>query len=101
MAASCSLMCSSRVILGAKIGSSTAKQRQNIENIPCPADEEPADFRKNNERLHELTQKMHEKALMTYRNILQNEYDPEFDDDIMVEGRLRFDKAWMLLRKIL
>lgn len=59
------------------------------EMFRCTA-EEAADFRKTNERLHELTQKMHEKALMLYRSILQNGYDPEFDDDIMVEGRLRF-----------
>ena len=55
----------------------------------CSADE-VADFKKTNDRLHELTQKMHAKALSLYRAILQNGYDPEFDDDIMVEGTLRY-----------
>ena len=58
--------------------------------------QETMDFRKTNDRLYALTQKMHEKALSLYRAILKEGYDPEFDDDIMVEGTLKyvFNDAW-------
>lgn len=73
------------------------EERQTMLNdmFLCTADE-VADFRKTNDRLYALTQKMHEKALSLYRAILKEGYDPEFDDDIMVEGTLRyvFNDAW-------
>jgi hypothetical protein len=52
--------------------------------------EEVEDFRKVNERLFDLTQKMHAKTLSLYKAILKTGYDHEFDDDIMVDGTLRF-----------
>ena len=52
--------------------------------------EEALDFRRTNERLYSLTQKMHEKAVSLYRALLEEGYDPDFDDDIMVEGSLKF-----------
>ena len=70
---------------------SQLEERQTMLNdmFLCTADE-VADFRKTNDRLYALTQKMHEKALSLYRAILKEGYDPEFDDDIMVEGTLRY-----------
>lgn len=65
-------------------------RRQLLNEMFLCTEEEVADFRKINDRLYELTQKMHEKALQLYRNILQSGFDPDFDDDIMVEGSLRF-----------
>ncbi len=47
-------------------------------------------FRKVNDRLLDLTQKMHDKTLRLYKALLKTGYDHEFDDDIMVEGTLRF-----------
>lgn len=43
-------------------------------------------FKQVNERLQELTDKMHTKALKLYRSILKEGYDPDFDDDIMLEA---------------
>lgn len=58
--------------------------------------QEIIDLRKTNDRLYTLTQKMHEKALSLYRAILKEGYDPDFDDDIMVEGTLKyvFNDTW-------
>ena len=58
--------------------------------------QEIMDFRKTNDRLYALTQKMHEKAISLYRAVLKEGYDPCFDDDIMVEGTLKyvFNDAW-------
>lgn len=73
------------------------ERRRNLLNemFLCTA-EEVEDFKKTNDRLYTLTRKMHEKALGLYRAILQAGYDPEFDDDIMVEGTLRyvFNDVW-------
>ena len=65
--------------------------RQNLLNdmFLC-TQEEVMDFRRTNERLYALTQKMHEKAISLYRALLEEGYDPDFDDDIMVEGTLKF-----------
>ena len=52
--------------------------------------EELERFKKVNDRLNDLTKKMHAKALSLYRSILEQGYDPDFDDDIMVEGTLRY-----------
>ena len=52
--------------------------------------EEVEDFKKVNERLFDLTQKMYAKTQSLYRAILKTGYDPAFDDDIMVDGTLRF-----------
>ena len=43
-----------------------------------------------NERLYDLTKKLHEKTHSLYRAILQTGYDPDFDDDIMIEGTLKY-----------
>ena len=53
-------------------------------------------FKLVNERLYELSQKMYAKTLSLYKAILLEGYDPEFDDDIRVEGTLRyvFNHEW-------
>ena len=58
--------------------------------------EELKHFKKVNGRLNNLTKKMHNKALSHYLSILEQGYDPDFDDDIMVEGTLRyvFNDKW-------
>lgn len=47
-------------------------------------------FKQVNDRLNGLTKKMRAKALSLYQSILREGYDPEFDDDIIVEGTLRY-----------
>ncbi len=43
-----------------------------------------------NDRLYDLTKKLYEKTHSLYRAILQTGYDPDFDDDIMIEGTLKY-----------
>ena len=43
-----------------------------------------------NARLFDLTTRLHEKTYSLYRALLQASYDPDFDDDIMIEGRLTY-----------
>ncbi len=43
-----------------------------------------------NERLYSLTQKLHEKTYGLYKALLMSGHDPDFDDDIMVEGTLTY-----------
>ena len=43
-----------------------------------------------NDRLIDLTKKLQDKTYSLYKAILQTGYDPEFDDDIMIEGTLTY-----------
>jgi len=73
----------------------TERQTRLNEMFLC-TEQEVSDFRKVNDRLYTLTQKMHDKALSLYRAILKEGYDPGFDDDIMVEGTVKyvFNDTW-------
>ena len=79
-----------------RIGQQLERRRNLLNEMFLCTAEEVEDFKKTNDRLYTLTWKMHEKALNLYRAILQTGYDPEFDDDIMVEGTLRyvFNDVW-------
>lgn len=67
------------------------KQRRSLlDRMFLCTDSEVADLRKTNDLLYTLTQKMHDKAVELYKAILRQGYDPDFDDDIMVEGTLRY-----------
>lgn len=44
-----------------------------------------------NDRLFDLTKKLYAKTYDLYTSILRDGLDPDFDDDIMVEGTLRYD----------
>jgi hypothetical protein len=73
------------------------KERQaRLNEMFLCTEQEVSDFKKVNDRLYALTQKMHEKALSLYRDILKEGYDRDFDDDIMVEGTVKyvFNDAW-------
>ena len=73
------------------------KERQaRLNEMLLCTEQEVSDFKKVNDRLYALTQKMHEKALSLYRAILKEGYDRDFDDDIMVEGTVKyvFNDAW-------
>ena len=67
------------------------ERRRHILNalfICSPA--EVARLKEVNERLYSLTQKLHEKTYSLYKALLQSGYDPDFDDDIMIEGTLTY-----------
>jgi len=45
-------------------------------------------FKKVNDRLFTLTNKMYEKTCDVYKKLFHTGYAPDFDDDIMIEGKL-------------
>lgn len=51
---------------------------------------EIARLKEVNGRLYYLTQKLHEKTYSLYKALLQSGHDPDFDDDIMIEGTLTY-----------
>lgn len=59
------------------------------EMFECTTEEIEA-FKLVNDRLNDLTKKMYAKSLSLYKAILQEGYDPEFDDDLVVNGSLRY-----------
>ena len=67
------------------------RQRSDLLNemFECTPKEVEA-FAKVNTLLNDLTKKMHAKALSLYRALLTEGYDPDFDDDIVIDGTLRF-----------
>ncbi len=67
------------------------KRRQVILNglfICSPA--EMGRLKEVNDCLLSLTHKLHEKTYNLYKALLQTGHDPDFDDDIMIEGTLRY-----------
>ena len=70
---------------------SLLKERRNLLDrmlLWTPA--EIARMKEVNDRLFDLTKKLHDKTYSLYKALLQTGYDPDFDDDIMIEGRLTF-----------
>lgn len=47
-------------------------------------------MREVNDRLIDLTERLHDKTYSLYKALLQTGYDPDFDDDIMIEGTLTY-----------
>lgn len=50
-------------------------------------------FGRINDMLYRLTQKLHAKTASVYRELIKSAPDPEFDDDIEVEGFMLFDHS--------
>lgn len=66
-------------------------ERRNLLNrmlLGTPA--EIARMREVNDRLIDLTKKLYDKTYSLYETLLKTGYDPEFDDDIMIEGNLSY-----------
>ena len=61
-----------------------------LNNMFLCTPEEVDAFKKVNDRLTDLTKKMHSKALSLYRTLLKDGYDPDFDDDLTMEATLRY-----------
>ena len=67
------------------------KKRKHLLNrmlLGTPA--EVARMREVNDRLIDLTERLHDKTYSLYKALLQTGYDPDFDDDIMIEGTLTY-----------
>lgn len=51
---------------------------------------EIARMKEVNDRLYSLTESLYNKTYSLYKALLETGYDPDFDDDVMIEGTLRF-----------
>ena len=66
------------------------KRKHLLDKMFVAKTEEVKRMEQLNNRLLDLTQKMLSRTEALYRNLMTVTYDPEFDDDVEVEGSLRF-----------
>ena len=66
------------------------KRKHLLDKMFVATPEEVERMEQVNNRLYELTQKMYTRTEAVYRKMATATYDPEFDDDVEVEGVLRF-----------
>ena len=66
------------------------KRKHLLDKMFVATPEEVVRMEQVNNRLYDLTQKMYSRTESLYRKVMTATYDPEFDDDVEVEGSLRF-----------
>ena len=66
------------------------KRKHLLDKMFVATPEEVVRMEQVNNRLFELTQKMYARTEALYRKMATTTYDPEFDNDVEVEGSLRF-----------
>ena len=67
------------------------KERKSIlDSMFLETQAELEQLSKVNDSLYDLTQKLNSKTYSLYVALLKTGFDPEFDDDIMLDGTLRF-----------
>ena len=66
------------------------KRKHLLDKMFVATTEEVKRMEQLNNRLLDLTQKMLFRTEALYRNLMTATYDPEFDDEVEVEGSLRF-----------
>jgi hypothetical protein len=66
------------------------KRKHLLDKMFVATTEEVKRMEQLNNRLLDLTHKMLSRTEALYRNLMTATYDPEFDDDVEVEGSLRF-----------
>ena len=66
------------------------KRKYLLDEMFVATTEEVKRMEQLNNRLLDLTHKMLSRTEALYRNLMTATYDPEFDDDVEVEGSLRF-----------
>lgn len=67
------------------------KERKSIlDSMFLETQAELEQLSKVNDSLYDLTQKLYSKTYSLYVALLKTGFDPEFDDDIMLDGTLRF-----------
>lgn len=66
------------------------KQKHLLNRMLLGTPAEVARMREINNRLIDLTKKLYDKTYSLYETLLQTGYDPDFDDDIMIEGTLTY-----------
>ena len=70
------------------------KRKHLLDKMFVATPEEVVRMEQVNSRLYDLTQKMYARTEALYRKMATTTYDPEFDDDVEVEGLLRFSQNW-------
>lgn len=66
------------------------KRKHLLDKMFVATPEEVARMEQVNNRLYDLTQKMYARTEALYRKMATTTYDTNFDDDVEVEGSLRF-----------
>ena len=66
------------------------KRKHLLDKMFVATPEEVVRMEQVNNRLYDLTQKMYARTEALYRKMATTTYDPEFDDDVEIEGSLRF-----------
>ena len=66
------------------------KRKHLLNKMFVATPEEVTRMEQVNNRLFDLTQKMYARTETLYRKMATTTYDPEFDDDVEIEGSLRF-----------
>lgn len=66
------------------------KRKHLLDKMFVATPEEVVRMEQVNNRLFELTQKMYARTEALYRKMASTTYDPTFDDDVEVEGTLKF-----------
>ena len=66
------------------------KRKHLLDKMFVATPEEVVRMEQVNSRLYDLTQKMYARTEALYRKMATATYNPEFDDDVEVEGSLRF-----------
>lgn len=66
------------------------RRRYILNSLLICSPAEIARLKEVNVRLYSLTQKLYEKTYILYMDLLERGHDPDFDDDIMIEGTLTY-----------
>ena len=66
------------------------KRKHLLNKMFVATPEEVVRMEQVNSRLYDLTQKVYARTEALYRKMATTTYDPEFDDDVEIEGSLRF-----------
>lgn len=66
------------------------KRKHLLDKMFVATPEEVVRMEQVNNRLYDLTQKMYSRTESLYRKVMTTTYDPESDDDVEVEGTLKF-----------
>ena len=66
------------------------RRREILNSLLICSPAEVTRMKEVNDRLFSLTKSLYNKTYGLYKALLQTGHDPEFDDDIMIEGTLRF-----------
>ena len=66
------------------------KRKHLLDKMFVATPEEVVRMEQVNSRLYDLTQKMYARTEALYRKMATTTYDPEYDDDVEIEGTLKF-----------